>query len=63
MSITLFSSILSRPVNAAVAALVNAPAKIEIEAIWIRGAISGRLKTLVAKNPESKKETADNAEA
>jgi hypothetical protein len=40
-------------VNAAVAALTRPPVKTVKEAIWIRGAIAGRLKTVVAKKPES----------
>jgi hypothetical protein len=42
MSMMLLSSIFSMPVNAAVAAVISPPAKIEIEAIWIKEVISGR---------------------
>ena len=59
MSIMLFRCIFSVPVNAAVAALINPPVKMDKEAIWISGAIVGRLKTLVAKKPERAKEITD----
>jgi len=49
MSMMLLSSIFSMPVNAAVAALMSPPAKIVIEAIWIKEVISGRWNTFVAR--------------
>ena len=47
-SMMLLSSIFSIPVNAAVAALMNPPAKIVIEPIWIKEVISGRWNMFVA---------------
>ena len=59
MIIMLLNSIFSIPMNAAEAALINPPARMEREAIWISGAIEGRLKTLVAKKSESANEITD----
>ena len=61
MSIMLLSSIFSTPVKAAVAAFASPPAKTEKDAIWIREAMAGRWKTVVAKKPESAKEIIERA--
>ena len=45
----LFSSSRSYPVKAAVAAVINPPASIEKEMIWMRGAMAGRLKMSIAR--------------
>ena len=49
MSMMLLRCIFSMPVNAAVAALMSPPAKIVIEAIWIKEVISGRWNMFVAR--------------
>ena len=60
-TVTLLSSIFSKPMKAAVAALNNAPAKMSKEAVSIRGAMAGRRKISAAKNPDSRKERAVRA--
>jgi hypothetical protein len=60
MSMMLLSSILSVPVNAAVAAFMIPWAKIDTEAIWIKLTISGRWNKSIARKPESAKATAES---
>ena len=58
-SMMLLKCILSTPVKAAVAVLINALAKTINDAICMRGAIVGRLTIDEARKPESKKPTTE----